>query len=178
MSTATVDHWVAVVGLPDLGALAAAESGVNLEHLALVPQPGADTVAVMGALLDGFALVAVAASALPGGQAGHTAARRLATRARDRGVVLLGLGGWPVQPDLEIAATGTRWAGLAEGHGHLRDRELEFTVRGRGGAVRPVSHTLRLPLETGAPALVADLSSRQHDVVDRVRNTRLASRSA
>src|SRR5918993_940204 len=32
--------WVAAVGLPDLGILAAAETGIALERLALVPTPG------------------------------------------------------------------------------------------------------------------------------------------
>ena len=40
--------------------MAAAEAGVALERLALVPYPGADLMAVAAALLDGLDLVAVA----------------------------------------------------------------------------------------------------------------------
>ena len=38
--------WAGVVGRPDLGLVAAAEAGIALERLALVPYPGADLVAV------------------------------------------------------------------------------------------------------------------------------------
>ena len=60
--------WAGVIGRPELGLVAAAEAGVALERLALVPYPGADLVAVTAALLDGLDLVAVAGAA--GGHAG------------------------------------------------------------------------------------------------------------
>src|SRR5919201_5507061 len=45
--------WVAAVGLPDLGIVAAAETGIALERLALVPEPGArDWAVVVAAFLD------------------------------------------------------------------------------------------------------------------------------
>src|SRR5687768_13037970 len=43
--------WCAVVGLPRLGLVAAAEAGVALPRLALVPHPGPDWVDAVGALL-------------------------------------------------------------------------------------------------------------------------------
>jgi hypothetical protein len=52
--------WCAVVGLPALGLVAAAEIGVALERLALVPDPGPDWAAVAGALLDAVDVVVVA----------------------------------------------------------------------------------------------------------------------
>jgi hypothetical protein len=52
--------WVAAVGLPDLGIVAAAESGIALERLALVPVPGARVwPTVVAALLDAVDVVLV-----------------------------------------------------------------------------------------------------------------------
>src|SRR5215211_1230971 len=52
--------WVAAVGLPDLGILAAAETGVALERLALVPSPGPRAwPTVVAALLDAIDVVLV-----------------------------------------------------------------------------------------------------------------------
>ncbi|HEX4703670.1 MAG TPA: hypothetical protein VH352_16190, partial [Pseudonocardiaceae bacterium] len=45
--------WAAVVGMPDLGLLAAAELGVAMPRLAVVPKPGANFGDVVAALLDG-----------------------------------------------------------------------------------------------------------------------------
>ncbi|WP_157494477.1 hypothetical protein [Kutzneria sp. 744] len=56
--------WAAVVGLPNLGLLAASEVGVALHRLALVPDPRAELATVAAALLDGIDLVVVAADRL------------------------------------------------------------------------------------------------------------------
>jgi hypothetical protein len=39
--------WAAITGMPDVGVVAAAELGVDLERLALVPDPGAEVAAVL-----------------------------------------------------------------------------------------------------------------------------------
>ena len=82
--------WCAVIGLPDLGAVAAAESGIALERLALVPYPGPEWSSVVAALLDGFDVVATA----PPGPVAASVATRLAARARQRGGVLVPFGQW------------------------------------------------------------------------------------
>jgi hypothetical protein len=75
--------WAAITGMPDVGVAAAAELGVELERLALVPDPGAEVAAVLSALIDGFDLVvlgpAVARRMQP------QLARRLTGRVRNRG---------------------------------------------------------------------------------------------
>src|SRR4030095_8831767 len=73
--------WVGAVGLPDLGIVAAAETGIDLERLALVPSPGARAwPAVVAALLDAVDVVLVRSPpGLPAAQA-----RRLIARARER----------------------------------------------------------------------------------------------
>jgi hypothetical protein len=154
--------WAAVVGMPDLGLVAASELGVAVERLALVPRPGAQLGEVVAALLDGVDLVVVAAaSAQPAasGPAGLSAkpavlgrrpealARRLSARARHRQAVLISFGVWP-GADLELDCGDAHWSGLGTGHGYLAERELTITVRGRGSAVRPVCGQIRLPVES------------------------------
>jgi hypothetical protein len=143
--------WVAAVGLPDLGMVAAAEVGIALERLALVPAPDARAwPTVVAALLDAVDVVLVRSPAgLPAGQA-----RRLAARARERGAVLVPLGGWSVAPDLWLAVTASAWQGLGQGHGRLEARRVEVVVGGRGAAARERRATLWLPAPDGtiAPA--------------------------
>src|SRR4051794_39408075 len=82
--------WCAVVGVPALGAIAAAESGIALDRLALVPNPGPEWPTVVAALIDGVDLVV---TAVPGPISGSIASR-LAARARQRGSVLVPFGQW------------------------------------------------------------------------------------
>lgn len=98
------DLWSAVVGAPDLGLVAAAELGVPLQRLALVPHPGPDLAAVVGALVDGMSLVAATSRSAGVSEA---TARALSGRARSRGCVLLVGQGWPAV-DLEIGADARR----------------------------------------------------------------------
>ncbi|MFP5019895.1 hypothetical protein [Pseudonocardia phyllosphaerae] len=122
--------WAAVVGRPGLGTTAAAEAGVRLERLALVPDPGADLVPVAAALLDGLDLVVVAGAERAGLRDGDR--QRLAARARQRGAVLLALGGWP-GADLRLECSRVRWEGLSSsGAGRLRSRRVEVRAHGRG----------------------------------------------
>jgi hypothetical protein len=136
--------WVGVVGMPGLGALAAAQAGIALDRLALVPCPGPEWPTVVAALLDGLDVVVVA----PGGPVAHRIGSRLSARARARGAVLLPCGAWP-GADLTLAAEHVRWEGLAPGHGRLRGRELAVTARGRGAAARSSRVRVLLPGPTG-----------------------------
>lgn len=141
LAAATADgSWAAVVGMPGLGVLAAAELGVEVRRLALIPHPGPELGAVTAALLDGMDLVAV----VGGSRIDASRARRLSARARHRGSVLIPFGSWP-GADLELACVGGRWTGLGDGHGHLRVREVVVHARGRGAAAKPVRVSLLLP---------------------------------
>ncbi|MEV6832341.1 hypothetical protein [Amycolatopsis sp. NPDC051102] len=149
LAAATRDgSWAAVTGLPELGLAAAAELGVDLERIALVPDPGAELVPVVSALVDGFDVVVLG----PARGVTPETARRLAGRVRNRGTVLLTAGPWP-GADLELKVTGRRWHGLTQdGHGHLRTRDVVATTRGRGAASRPRTVPLQLPGPAGAVA--------------------------
>jgi hypothetical protein len=158
--------WAGVIGRPDLGLVAAAEAGVALERVALVPYPGADLVAVAAALLDGLDLV-VLAGRVPRG----SDRARLAARARQRGAVLLPLGPWP-GADVELACEQGQWWGVGaeEGDiGRLRTRRVSVRLRGRGVAPAGRSARLLLPGPDGGPGRahrgeVVHMAGRVHDL--------------
>lgn len=144
--------WAAITGMPGVGVAAAAELGVELERLALIPDPGAEVAAVLSALIDGFDLVVLGPAVARGMH--PQLARRLAGRVRNRGAVLLAAGPWP-GADLELRVSNRRWRGLTDdGFGHLKFRDVVATRHGRGAAVRPHSVALRLPGPAGVVAAV------------------------
>ncbi|SEB46800.1 hypothetical protein SAMN04489727_1988 [Amycolatopsis tolypomycina] len=150
--------WAAVAGMPDLGLVAAAELGVDLDRIALVPDPGAELVAVLSALVDGFDLVVLGPTVCRGAQ--PQLARRLAGRLRTRGAVLLAAGPWP-GADVELCLSGHTWRGTtADGHGYLQGCDVVATSRGRGAATRPHSIPLQLPGAGGVVAAGEPLARR------------------
>lgn len=154
--TTTTGGWVAVVGLGDLGLLAAAELGVALERTLLVSEPPASAWATtVSSLLDAVEVVLVR----PGRGVPTSVQRRLAARARDRGSVLIQAGGragvWAEAPDLTVTATAATWEGVGQGHGHLVVRRVTVSVAGRRGAVRPRGGALWLPGPDGRITAVA-----------------------
>lgn len=147
-AASTAGAWCAAVAMPDLGLVAAAEMGVDLERLALVPHPGEQWPVVVAALLESADVVVVR----PPGRVRPGDARRLVARARERGAVLVPLdpvgrraGSWPEAPDVRLEVTGSTWSGLGVGHGYLQGRAVEVTVTGRRAAGRARSGWLRLP---------------------------------
>ncbi|MET0662503.1 MAG: hypothetical protein ABWZ42_05160 [Ilumatobacteraceae bacterium] len=140
--------WLAVVDVPTFGLDAASELGIALERVVAVSvtAPAADDpsgangasgpsscvqaswVEVMAAVVDGFdivlARVPVDAAAGP--------VRRLATRVRQRGAVVILLGESGAMPcDGVIDSGGIIWAGLGDGFGSLRQRTVELHLAGR-----------------------------------------------
>lgn len=150
------DGWAAAIGLPALGLGAAAELGVDLRRLALVPDPGEEWPAVVAAMVDGFDLLMIR----PPGRVRAGDARRLMARVRERGAVMLVVDApkWPESPDLHLTVGRQEWEGLAIGHGCLTGRRLEVTSSGRriGGRERRREVWLPAPssgrLEETAPA--------------------------
>jgi len=138
--------WCAVVGVPALGALAAAESGIALDRLALVPNPGPDWPTVVAALIDGVDVVVVAVP----GPVSASIASRLVARTRQRGSILMPFGHWD-GADVTLQVMHGMWEGLGAGHGRLRRREVTITARGRGAAARPREITLWMPGVTTTP---------------------------
>ncbi len=163
--------WVAAVGFPSLGLVAAAELGVSLDRLVLVADPGQEPgmtdpwSAVVAALVDAFEVVLVHVPA-DGRRVSGGEARRLAARTRERGAVLVRVGsavpgaagtGWPEGADVSLTVGSAAWEGLGEGHGHLRARRVVVESGGRREAARPRRAELWLPAAGGGvEAVVPD----------------------
>ncbi|GAA2728020.1 hypothetical protein [Cellulomonas aerilata] len=139
--------WVALVGLPGAGLLAAQQAGVVLDRLALVPRPGPDAPTVLAALLDGVDLVIVG----DGAALVDSDRRRLTARARERGAVLLSTAPW-TGANVVLAAEPVEWTGLGDGHGHLRRHRMSVTRGGRGSAGRGARVDVVLPVRPGTAA--------------------------
>ncbi|MFZ9291235.1 MAG: hypothetical protein ACO26C_01660 [Ilumatobacteraceae bacterium] len=145
--------WLAVVGIPALGAQAAAEQGVALERTVFVHPPagGTEWAASLAALVEGFDVALVgAAPSLPA-----TLVRRLQARVQARRALLVLVdvaAAWPgarpaapwAPPDLALRATTRAWEGLEHGAGHLRRRQIAVRVDGRR-AGPPREHLLWRP---------------------------------
>ena len=127
----TAGSWVAAVGVPSLGAVAASEAGVVLERLALVPRPGEQWATVVAALLDALDVVVVR----PSHRVRQADARKLVARARERGSVLVPLGPWE-GADVRLEVASTRWHGVGQGDGHLQGCRVEVVGTGRRAAAR------------------------------------------
>ncbi|GAA3943127.1 hypothetical protein [Actinoplanes auranticolor] len=132
--------WAAIVGMPTFGALAAAEAGVPLEHLALIPEPGPDWPTVVSAAIDGVDIVVVATP----DNVADSMIRALMNRARQKGTVLIPTSAW-TGCDLVITLTGRTWSGLSHGHGRLRSQQMTLQAVGRGRAARPCAVTVAIP---------------------------------
>lgn len=149
--------WCAVVGVPALGALAAADVGIALDRLALVPDPGPEWAGVVAALIDGIDVVVAAVPTV----VTASVATRLAARARQRGSVLVPYGRWE-GADLTLRVVRGGWEGLGQGRGRLRRREVVVSARGRGAASRPKEVKVWLPGDSSprpaAPARPAPVS--------------------
>jgi hypothetical protein len=125
--------YAAVVCLSHLGALAAVQDHqIPSGRLALVPDPGPDWPTVVGALIDGVALVAIG---VPGPVPEGTA-RSLQARAREKGCVLVPTSRWPAA-NVTLEVTARRWEGLGQGRGRLKRQVLQIQASGRGAAARP-----------------------------------------
>ena len=91
--------WCAVVGMAGLGLVAAAQQGLDLERVALVPSPGAKWPVVTAALLEGFDVVLVC----PAGPRGPLHRPPARSPARERGSVLAVMGqAWPGSADIRL----------------------------------------------------------------------------
>ena len=127
--TAAGGH-VAIVGQPDIGLLAAAEMGADLDRLAVVPDPGTDPVEVAAVLMDGMDLVVLG---LRGRVVPPSRARAVTARPRQRGCTLLiADGDWPgAEVRLDARVCGYELSG-GELPGFGRISRVRLTTRARG----------------------------------------------
>ncbi|GAB2722280.1 hypothetical protein [Nocardia thraciensis] len=145
----------AVVGLPRLGLLAAAEMGAQLGRLAVVPDPGPDPVEIAAVLLDGLDLVVLGLGGLSV-PPGRTSV--LAARARSKGSTLVVTGGAWSGSTLRIDTRIAGYDGLGRGCGRLRTLRLDVRVRGRSAP--PRTGRLELSSRDGRVEWIAAQESR------------------
>lgn len=141
--------WCAAVATPTLGLEAAAELGVELDRLAVVPMPGSQWLEVVAALADAFDVVL----ARPPDRLRDTDVRRLTARFREHGTTLIALGPWR-GAELLFTVAESRWVGLGRGYGHLAGRQVSVTTT-RRPSDRPRAIRLWLPSPDGAVRAVA-----------------------
>lgn len=150
--------WCAVVGVDDFGAEAAVELGIELGRTALVPDPGEQWLEVTAAMLDVASVVVVR----PPTKVSASVAEKLAARARKRSSALVAWGQWP-RAELRLSLREPRWAGLGQGHGHLRSRRI--VVESQRGSAPPRRAALWFPATDGshrreeAPLAAVDVRS-------------------
>ncbi len=141
--------WCAAVGMPELGMLAAADAGVDLDRLLLVPDPGQRWPHVVAALLDGCELVLLRPPDRPSAQV----KRRLAAHARRSRCALVVAGSW-AGAHLRLRLARPKWVGVDAGHGRINGRRALVIVGGRGGGARPRAQWWWLPGPDGAAAVI------------------------
>lgn len=160
--------WVAVVGLPAVGVVAAAELGVALDRTVFVADPrrvvvdgeAVDAATVVATLVDGFEMVVMAPDVVT--TVGAAGMRRLQSRAHTKGALLVVVGEQrSTSVDLCFSADIAHWEGLGQGHGHLQRRRVRLTLDGRRRP-RPVQRDMWLPDATGGVSVV----ELDHDAVD------------
>jgi hypothetical protein len=143
-------HWCAAVGLDDPGVVAMVELGVDLLRVVFVPRPRGAWAVATAELFEGVDVVLVR----PPARVAHTAARRLSSKVRDRGVVLVALvehrDDWPVPVASVLEVTDAEW----RVDGRLAGRRAVVRATGRG-IERPRLASLWLPGPRGALAAVS-----------------------
>ncbi len=137
--------WVTAVGLGRMGVSAVAERGASLDRWVFVDEPGDAAAEVLNALIGNVDVILLAA----GVRLAAAHSRRLRTRLRERGTVVIetagprGVGAF--SPDVTLTVERAAWTGLGHGHGRLRERRAEVVAVGRGAASLPRRAVLWLP---------------------------------
>jgi hypothetical protein len=121
---------VAIVGLPDVGLLAAVEMGADLSRVAVIPDPGTDPVEVTAVLMDGMDLIVLA---LKGRTVPMTRARAVVARAQQKGCTLLVTDGdWQgASIRLQGRVSGYETTSERPGFGRISKVRLEVCAVGR-----------------------------------------------
>lgn len=128
-SVTAAGSYAAVIGMPDLSLLAAAEQGADLSKIALVPEPKDSAVEVAAILIDGVDLIILG---LSGAAVTPSRARAVVARARSKGAVLLVTEGHWDGVDLRIESRVAGYSGLGEGHGRVTGIQLDVAAAGKG----------------------------------------------
>lgn len=148
----TAGGWIAAVNVQGVGLAAAAEVGVAIERVLVVDAPDAKKWAgAIGALIGAVDVIVFDA---PPHRVTPGEYQKMASRARERGSVLMELAGTSstrrdpqLRYDLSFDVQPTEWNGVGLGHGRLSGRTLEVEASGRriGGRTRSAQYELPAP---------------------------------
>ncbi|MFM8482602.1 MAG: hypothetical protein ACKOBT_04555 [Actinomycetota bacterium] len=164
-ATATqTGSWAGVVGVPQVGVVAAQHLGVVLERTVFIALPTTttsgerpDLVGALSALVDGVDLVIMARRTIAA--LSPSVMRRLQARVQSRGAVLVIIGDpGTTSVDLRVSARAQYWQGIGTGHGHLRRRLVALELDGRRCG-RPRRHSVWLPGDDGGLSTAGETSS-------------------
>lgn len=144
------DGWIAIVGLEELGLLAANEYGIPLDRILLIETPPAPQWAsVVAWLIEAVDIVCIE----PTQRVKGVEARRLSGRAREQQTLLFHMDGgrsWPQALDVSLTASTHRWEGIGQGHGRLQRRLVSVAATGRRSMARYQQAHVWLPGANGA----------------------------
>lgn len=128
----TAGGWIAAVDVPGISLGAASEVGVAIERVLIVTSPNGDAwSATIGALIGSVDVIVFGA---PRHRVQPREYRRMASRCRERGTVLVELSSGTdpqLQYDVSFAVEPRQWHGVGHGHGRLQSRELDVSATGR-----------------------------------------------
>lgn len=144
--------WAAV-GLPQLGALAAVDAGLDLACGLSVEEPGRRWPEVLAMVCEAAPVVLLG----PVGHVGARTGRRIAARLRRSGALLLTWQDWP-GAGVRLQVTQASWEGLGSGFGLLSGRRAQLTITGRGAASRQRRVEVWLPGPDGTARPVVEFT--------------------
>ncbi len=133
LSTVTTSGgWIAAVDVPGISLTAAREVGVAIERVLVVTSTDASNWSnTIGALIGSVDAIVFGA---PRHRVQPREYRRMASRCRERGTVLVELAkdtNEQLQYDVTFSVQPVEWHGLGAGHGRLSARGLDVSVTGR-----------------------------------------------
>ena len=149
----TAGGWIAAVNVTGIGLSAAQEVGVAIERVLVVTAARETWSSAIGALIGA---VDVVMFGTPQHRVVPSEYRRMASRARERGSVLLEVGSdesskfsSQLQYDLSLRVRPVDWVGLGQGHGRLQGRAQHVEATGRRIRGRPLTAEFAIPAADG-----------------------------
>ncbi len=172
--------WTAVVGDPGIGLAAAEEAGVVLERLLMIEPPSSGSsdksaASAVAALVGAVDVVMIG----PGVRLRPADSRRLSARMRERGSVIIRVGGIDAPGvDVGLRIVESEWTGLGAGHGLLRARRIRIETQGRGASSRPRAGALLLPGPQGAPIALGEKAAGEKAAGEKAAGEKAAGEKA
>lgn len=141
--------FMAVIAPSSFGLASCLDFDIPLRRVVqfVLPDAVENWAQVVAAVVEGFDIVLLADQR----RATNSQARQLVARNRERGSILMRVGGpaWPDAADLRFDVGAPEWSGLGQGHGHLRERKVAVQVAGRRYHGRKRAHEILLPASQG-----------------------------